>query len=299
MNWCETSHEIQKIIYTWTIKNYELLHYVQKDKALQSPEFPNDGSGLQLYLKLSVVSNATDQTAVMLYNTSKNLTHLGKVHLCFGRDRRGLKDFQLPKTGACNYKCYEDAQLLKSAASDSGNLIINCDITLIGECTNKSGPQENLIKVPNCKLVEDLVAMLETKELTDVTIVTADGHKIPVHKNILSARSKVFAAMFKHAMQENTENCVAIKEFNFDVVSELIRFMYSGEAPNLKEMSGELLAAAEKYQLDRLKMMCAKFMADNLSIDNADAVLKSADLYNLRDLQLKTIQYIQYNIEIY
>jgi len=114
---------------------------------------------------------------------------------------------------------------------------------------------------------------------------------------VYAARSPVFAAMFKHPMQENTKNCVVIKEFNSEVISELMRFIYSGEAPNLKEMSGQLLAAADKYQLDRLKMMCAKFMGDNINIDNADAILKSAELYNLLDLQLKTIQYIQNNME--
>ncbi|KAL7732626.1 hypothetical protein ACLKA6_013556 [Drosophila palustris] len=140
--------------------------------------------------------------------------------------------------------------------------------------------------------------MLNTKEWADCEIVTSNGQKIPVHKNILSARSKVFAAMFKHRMQENAENCVEIKDFSFDVVSELIRFVYTGEAPNLNlEMSAELLAAADKYGLDRLKSMCAKLMSDNLSVENAHVVLKSADLYNLPDLKIKAMQFIQTNIE--
>ncbi|KAM8716552.1 hypothetical protein ACLKA7_003431 [Drosophila subpalustris] len=88
--------------------------------------------------------------------------------------------------------------------------------------------------------------ILNSKELTDVTIVTGDGHKIPAHKIILSARSKVFAAMFKHPMKENTEKCVAISDFTFRVVEELIRYMYTGEAPKLNEMSEDLLAAADK-----------------------------------------------------
>ncbi|KAL7743109.1 hypothetical protein ACLKA6_015029 [Drosophila palustris] len=126
-----------------------------------------------------------------------------------------------------------------------------------------------------------------------MTIVTADGHKIPVHKIILSARSKVFAAMFRHPMKEITENCIVLYDFNSNVVAELIRFIYTGEAPNLQEMSADLLAAADKYELDRLKAMCTKSMSDNLSIENAHIVLKTAELYDLKDVKAKAIQFVQ------
>ncbi|KAL7743107.1 hypothetical protein ACLKA6_015029 [Drosophila palustris] len=126
-----------------------------------------------------------------------------------------------------------------------------------------------------------------------MTIVTADGHKIPVHKIILSARSKVFAAMFRHPMKEITENCIVLDDFNSNVVAELIRFIYTGEAPNLQEMTADLLAAADKYELDRLKAMCVKSMSDNLSIENAHIVLKTAELYGLKDVKANAIQFVQ------
>lgn len=109
------------------------------------------------------------------------------------------------------------------------------------------------------------------------------------------ARSKVFAAMFKHPFKENRENCVDISEFSFAVVTELLQFMYTGEAPKLGDMPVDLLAAADKYQLDRLKALCAKSMRDNLSIETAPMVLDAADLYNMKDLKIETIQFIQTN----
>ncbi|KAL7732922.1 hypothetical protein ACLKA6_002738 [Drosophila palustris] len=119
---------------------------------------------------------------------------------------------------------------------------------------------------------EDLGDLLYTEELADVKIITADGQMIPVHKAILSARSKVFAAMFKHSKKENTENCFVIIDFNGDVVSEMIRFIYTGKAPNLEEMSVDLLRAADKYELDRLKAMCAKSMGDSLYIETTESI---------------------------
>lgn len=35
-----------------------------------------------------------------------------------------------------------------------------------------------------------------------------------------------------------------------DVLTEMIRFIYTGRAPNLENMSDELLAAADKVSLD-------------------------------------------------
>jgi len=192
MNWCKTSPEIKKIYHTWTIENYELLYYVNKHQNLKSDEFPNDGGDLQFFLQLDKIYNAESHTAVLFKNTSKNLAQLGKVNLSFGKCLEGSLDFKLPKTGDYGQKYCENAFLLRVASSHGGHLIINCEITLIGECTNKSGPQNMLIKVPDCKLAEDFVAMLDTKELADVTIVTADEQKIPVHKNILSGADKYY-----------------------------------------------------------------------------------------------------------
>ncbi|KAM8717856.1 hypothetical protein ACLKA7_004540 [Drosophila subpalustris] len=173
--------------------------------------------------------------------------------------------------------------------------VLDCEINLI-ESPVTSFEQVNSIKVPACNLTEDLGALLETKKFADVTIVTADDHKIPAHKNILSARSKVFAAMFTHSMKENTENCVDIGDFSADVIMELLRFIYTGESPNLKEMTADLIIAADKYELHRLKAMCASSLSDNLSIETAPIVLKAADLYNMEDLKSKAIRFIKSNI---
>ncbi|KAM8717854.1 hypothetical protein ACLKA7_004539 [Drosophila subpalustris] len=149
-------------------------------------------------------------------------------------------------------------------------------------------------------LSDDLGALFETKEFADVTIVTADDHKIPAHKTILSARSKVFAAMFRHSTKEKAENCVDINDFSSDVIIELLRFMYTGKAPKIimynSKMTFDLLTAADKYQLDTLKAMCARSLSINLSIDTAPIVLKAADLYNMEDLKSKAIRFIKSNI---
>lgn len=75
-----------------------------------------------------------------------------------------------------------------------------------------------------------------------------------MHKAILATRSPVFAACFEHKMTEAQSDRVIIDDVDSDVMHEMLRYMYTGTAPNLERMADTLLAAADKYQLDRLKV---------------------------------------------
>ena len=80
---------------------------------------------------------------------------------------------------------------------------------------------------------------------------------ISVHhcvKSLLVARSQVFAAMFEHDMEEAKHNRVEVKDVDSEVMDQMLRFIYTGKAPDLERMAAELLAAADKYALDRLKV---------------------------------------------
>ena len=55
-------------------------------------------------------------------------------------------------------------------------------------------------------------------------------------------------------MTEAQSDRVVVDDVEPDVMKELLRFMYTDTAPNLERMADTLLAAADKYQLDRLKV---------------------------------------------
>jgi BTB/POZ domain len=63
---------------------------------------------------------------------------------------------------------------------------------------------------------------------------------------LFPARSPVFAAMFEHEMEERKQNRVAITDVDHEVLKEMLRFIYTGKAPNLDKMADDLLAAADK-----------------------------------------------------
>lgn len=56
----------------------------------------------------------------------------------------------------------------------------------------------------------------------------------------------VFNAMFEHEMLEGKNNYVEIKDVDSDVMSEILRFIYTDKSNNVDKMADLLLAAADK-----------------------------------------------------
>lgn len=123
-------------------------------------------------------------------------------------------------------------------------------------------------KIPLCRLSEDMGNLFEKSRFSDC-VLTSGSKEFHVHKAILAARSPVFSAMFEHEMSEARSDRVEINDIDPEVLKEMLRFMYTGiswfptndsryllgSAPNLDRMPDELLAAADKYQLERLKVL--------------------------------------------
>ena len=129
-------------------------------------------------------------------------------------------------------------------------LFINFDILLqvsvVADSVNISGQNNSIqFKVPECRLSEDLSGLFESQKFSDV-ILSVNGREFFAHKAILAARSPVFAAMFEHEMEEKKQNRVEITDMDHDVLREMLRFIYTGKAPNLEKMADDLLAAADK-----------------------------------------------------
>ncbi|KAL7977193.1 hypothetical protein Chor_009142 [Crotalus horridus] len=109
------------------------------------------------------------------------------------------------------------------------------------------------------------------------------------------ARSPVFSAMFEHEMEESKKNRVEINDVEPEVFKEMMCFIYTGKAPNLDKMADDLLAAADKYALERLKVMCEDALCSNLSVENAAEILILADLHSADQLKTQAVDFINYH----
>lgn len=98
--------------------------------------------------------------------------------------------------------------------------------------------------------------------------------------------------MFEHEMEERKQNRVDITDVDHEVLREMLRFIYTGKATNLEKMADDLLAAADKYALERLKVMCEEALCTSLAIENAAEILILADLHSADQLKAQAIDFI-------
>ncbi|CEF62186.1 Speckle-type POZ protein [Strongyloides ratti] len=144
------------------------------------------------------------------------------------------------------------------------------------------------------KYFDRFFEMYESKDLTDCKIL-CKGQEFPVHKFMLASQSSVFRAMFKHTdTKEAINNSIIIEDSTPGAVSEMLKYLYSGEV--VKELEVEegiqLLRLAEKYILGQLKIICEEKLSAKVSNENVCRLIEEADIYNAENLMDACMQKI-------
>ncbi len=117
------------------------------------------------------------------------------------------------------------------------------------------------------------------------------------HKFMLAARSPVLRAMLESPMKEEAATRrVEINDLIPEVVEAMLLFMYSGSVPNLVEAAADLLAAAEKYQLDQLKELCQQQLINTTDVGNAVGHLFLGDRYQAPGLRKRAMGFVVPNM---
>ncbi|GFR24734.1 speckle-type POZ protein A [Trichonephila clavata] len=127
-------------------------------------------------------------------------------------------------------------------------------------------------------------------------VLKCESFTVPVHKNILAARSPVFSAMFKNDMRESQEKTVDISDIGISVLRVMLVYIYTGNTEDINMSNAQdLLYAAEKYQLMRLKKVCAEYLKSNASDQNVLNLLVLGDLHD-QDLRDFAVNFICYKV---
>lgn len=169
--------------------------------------------------------------------------------------------------------------LKKSIVTDPVHKLLQDDKLTILTRINILSEDTNEVPVfyKKCSESESLV---HNQEFTDVTL-RIGGEELKVHKAILAYKSPVFKAMFCHNTREANENSVKIIDFSFDVIKDMVQFMYTGHIENFENHAADLLAVADKYCIEDLKIICCRFYHKRLNIENAVETLILSTKHNL------------------
>ncbi|XP_065205294.1 protein roadkill-like isoform X5 [Planococcus citri] len=312
-NCCHTDLRVDKVNYTWTINHIDF--YLKKRDRLNSSTFSsatNDAFKWFLQLRFNEGENdgdtnyETDEKRIpisvylFLNRYSKRKRVFAKYSFtAFGDQRRKIKskpfcidEFNTARTNDCwGYANFMKNDYEFQSNVTEGKLTIVCDIEFsemnnVSKSFHQCNPQ-----VSGCNLSEDLESSMKNPEFADVTL-SVNGKNYPAHKFILAARSPVFAAMFRHEMMESQQSIVTIDDVKEEVMDEILKYIYTGKCENVDELGNELLEAADKYALDRLKIICGEMLLKTLTIDNASDVLVLADRRGMNDLKCEVIKFV-------
>uniref|UniRef100_A0ACD5ZQ38 Uncharacterized protein n=2 Tax=Avena sativa TaxID=4498 RepID=A0ACD5ZQ38_AVESA len=145
-----------------------------------------------------------------------------------------------------------------------GHITFVCTIIVI---------DDSPIPVPPSDIGAHLGRLLEHTDGTDVSFVVED-EKFPAHRAVLAARSPVFRAQLFGSMAEATLSSIRLQDIAAATFKVMLRFIYTDELPREGEPGGtstemfqNLLAAADLYGLDRLKIICAHELWARVSVD--------------------------------
>ena len=138
----------------------------------------------------------------------------------------------------------------------------------------------------NCSngLITHMVKLFDTMQLSDV-VFKIGVREFSAHKNILAARSEVFAAMFQRPKKKTLTNRITIQDVEPEVFQELLRFIYTGQLciEKMESLAAGLFIAADKYMLDDLKVKCENYFLHHMSPDNSVILLLHGNLLNPAD----------------
>ncbi|PIO63852.1 BTB/POZ domain protein [Teladorsagia circumcincta] len=195
-----------------------------------------------------------------------------------------------PNPSHSDYVSYIKRDILFPQILPRDLIIVNVEIDVAVETiTTTTEP----IMTSNCEqqLVEDYQRLFRDDLLTDFTI-RVGGREIRAHRAILAARSPVFQAMLMHELTNETKSGVLeISDLDYDVVYELVYYIYCGRCQkDIGDIATDLLIAADKYRLVELKNHCEKFLVENLANENVCQLLIIGDLYNAERLQERAVQ---------
>ncbi|TYJ16362.1 hypothetical protein E1A91_A10G247500v1 [Gossypium mustelinum] len=123
------------------------------------------------------------------------------------------------------------------------------------------------------------------------------------HKLILAARSPVFRAQFFGLVGDPNIDKVVVKDVEPSVFKAMLLFIYSDKFPDIQEITGSgstcmstnmvqhLLAAADLYNLDRLKVLSEAKLCEKLNADTVATTLALAEQHHCSQLKAVCLKF--------
>ena len=221
---------------------------------------------------------------------------------------------QDPNARNCHgYRKFVKKSILEDPARGllvNDTIIIRYQIELVvstgGALSRHANPtkQPPQIVVPPPSLGLDLAQLLDSGVASDVNFEVED-EQMSAHKIILQARSPVFKALLTGPMREGHEGVVAVHDVRAPVFKALLHFAYSDALPQELQgprlevpMAQHLLAAADRFQLIRLRSICEQRLCETVEVETVATTLALAEQNNARELKRVCLEFVSKHLQV-
>ncbi|XP_048557211.1 BTB/POZ and MATH domain-containing protein 1-like [Triticum urartu] len=116
----------------------------------------------------------------------------------------------------------------------------------------------------------------------DVTLLVG-GREFSAHRFMLAAQSPVFDAQLFGPMMDEDTRCIEVVDMDPAIFEMLLHYIYMDSLPPRDEKGYDaasmqhLLVAADRYGLDRLKVMCEEELSKSINVQTVTSTLAVAD----------------------
>ncbi|KAL6659080.1 hypothetical protein ACP70R_003120 [Stipagrostis hirtigluma subsp. patula] len=200
---------------------------------------------------------------------------------------------------SCDLRLVDRSTGLSFSVHRTEPRIFNTVDVIKGHQTSERKPDPR-IQLPPSDILEHLGKLLEEGEGSADVTFSVGGQTFAVHRTILAMRSPVFKAELFGPMREGRTQSVTIQGMQPAVFKALLHFIYTDSLPSFddlesddrSEMTRHLLEAADRYGMDRLKMMCQSILCEDLNVKNVATTLALADQHSCNILMDACVEFI-------
>ncbi|KAG6395324.1 hypothetical protein SASPL_145967 [Salvia splendens] len=287
---------------TFNIGGYDWAIYFYPDG--KNPE----DSSTYVSVFIALASEGTDVRALFelaLLDQSGKGKH--KVHSHFDRALES-GPYTLKYRGSMwGYKRFFRRAALETSDYLKDNcLSMHCTVGVVR--TRVEGPKMYSVHVPPSDMGQSLKHLLDAELGCDV-VFQVGKESFKAHKIVLAARSPVFKAQFFGLVGNPNSGKVELKDVEPSIFKALLHFIYSDELPDFTEiddstpasstiMTQHLLAAADQFGLDRLKLLCEAKLCEEFSTDTVATTLSLAEQHHCTQLKPICLKFAAANLGV-
>uniref|UniRef100_A0A0E0MHC1 BTB domain-containing protein n=1 Tax=Oryza punctata TaxID=4537 RepID=A0A0E0MHC1_ORYPU len=166
--------------------------------------------------------------------------------------------------------------------------MLRCDVTVFKETIIEPAPRP-LVTVPPPDMHQHLGSLLSAGHGADVTLQVGD-EAFPAHRCVLAARSPVFMAELFGPMSQNNKETIHVHDIEPRVFDAMLHFIYNDSLPKVDDdevvaMAQHLLVAADRYGLERLKLISEDTLCSHVDASTAVTALTLAEQHHCEGLK--------------